>query len=328
VAWGRDRGASIRSDARLTLAARSGVRTGGVELSALRTTAQRAGWTDGELALIRVELAAGDVLETLLRRELDARLAGRDVNRVGVGSDGGAVLVLLSRQLVRLLPVPQRVHAGVAVTFAGTVPAGVIDLTLVLAGPDAAVRRLALPLREGSFALPVQLGGARGVVEAQVLADRGKGPEVAATLPIGIDAPPWREVAAPEVPAGDDPLGAIAAFVLGARGSLGLSLPAESAALSEVAGAHAADMRDHGFFAHASPSTGDLVDRLRGRGVAYGRALENIGSGADVEEILREWVASASHRGNLLDPEITSFGVGVAEAPQGGKVFAVLVLVR
>jgi uncharacterized protein YkwD len=148
---------------------------------------------------------------------------------------------------------------------------------------------------------------------------------VAASLAIGVDTSPWKEQPAPQV-VGDEPGAAIAAFVLGARGSLGLSLPQESSLLSEIATKHAADMRANEFFAHVSPNGGDLVDRLRGRGITYVRALENIGAGADVEEILREWVASASHRGNLLDPSIDSFGVGVASAP--ARLYAVVVLLR
>jgi uncharacterized protein YkwD len=326
-AWGRARGVTISPDPRLSFAARGASRASSLELGELRSAAQHAGWTDGELAAIRVAPAGGEALEPLLQRELDARLAGRDVNRVGVGAEKGAVVVLLSRRLVQLLPVPQRVRAGASVTFAGSAPLEAIDLTLVLAAPNGgSSRRLALPLSAGAFALPVALGSARGVLEAQLLLDRGRGPEVAASFPIGVDTSPWREEPAPAVGPSDTPESAVAAFLLGARASQGLAVPAESGLLAEVARSHAADMRDHAFFAHVSPTSGDLIDRLRSRHVRYVRALENLGTGTDVEQVLHEWLASASHRANLLDPQIASFGVGTAES--AGKLFVVIVLVQ
>jgi uncharacterized protein YkwD len=348
--WAKGRGLELRNDARLTLVARAALgeipRTCGARLDAdvLRARAHRWGWTDGELAAVALRVPEAADVDTTLKAELEARLGTLSPNRVGLAArlDAGsrALLVLFSRRLISLWPVPAQINRGARFALAGSVSRELGEqaraLTLVLGRPSGAVERRPLALSGTSFETAIDSGQVAGTLDVQLLVDRGRGPEIAAQFPVGIDraAPKVAlEATAPGNESGDagdsaeDLSHRLAALVLGAREAAQLTLPAASAALAEVAAAHADEMRQEGYFAHVSPRHGDLRARLRARGVAVSRALENLARAPDVESVLRQWLASPAHRANLLDGDIDAFGVGVAPMPSG-EVLAVLVLAR
>src|SRR4029453_15044569 len=82
--------------------------------------------------------------------------------------------------------------------------------------------------------------------------------------------------------------------------------------LTAMARAHSRDMEDHGFFAHTRPRPGRLAERAERIGLNSRRRTENIALHADVEEAEAALLRSPGHRSNLLDPEFTHVGVGVA----------------
>jgi uncharacterized protein YkwD len=177
--------------------------------------------------------------------------------------------------------------------------------------------------------------GESGMVDAQVLLDRGHGPEIAASFILTLAGPPMPgaenalALPLPNVDGGDTPSACVAEGVLDLRSSQGLPLPTLDERLSEVARSHAQDMLRQGFFAHTSPTTGDVTERLHSRGVHFARALENIAAVAEVDDAFAAWLASPSHRQNLLDEAVTQFGVGVAEEETPpGRLFIVVVLAR
>jgi uncharacterized protein YkwD len=345
--WAEKTGLRLEDDARLALVARGALagvpRVPGtrLDLELLRRRAHELGWTDGELAAVAVRLPAGADPDTALPAELQGRLGSLRPNRIGLAArldgDADAVLVLFSRRLVRLWPLPAQVRRNDSLEVSGSVASGdaVLGLTLVVGLPGGQVLRRPVPAPGGAFDVAVPVGAAPGVLSLQLLLDRGRGPEIAAQLPIGVDhAPDEPAASAPSVdePLADDgtadDLGRrLAALVLGARDAARVPLPAASAALDEVAAGHARDMHDHGFFAHVSPTSGDLTGRLAARGVTVRRALENLARGRTLDEVLRQWLVSPAHRQNLLDPEVDAFGVA-AVPTDNGEIIAVLVLAR
>ena len=48
---------------------------------------------------------------------------------------------------------------------------------------------------------------------------------------------------------------------------------------------------------------------------------EDVAQGASAVDIHAEFMGSANHRANILDPDVDTVGVGVVE--RGGKLFAV-----
>jgi uncharacterized protein YkwD len=89
--------------------------------------------------------------------------------------------------------------------------------------------------------------------------------------------------------------------------------------LSDAAGEHAADMARHGYFAHASRNGDDPGDRVRDAGFRWRRYGENIARGAgSPDQVVRDWMRSPEHRGNILDCRLREMGVGLARSPRRG----------
>jgi hypothetical protein len=95
--------------------------------------------------------------------------------------------------------------------------------------------------------------------------------------------------------------------------------------LSEVARAHSRHMVQGGFFDHTDPSGRKPADRVSAAGVRWLRVTENIAMNAGmedpVEQALAGWMDSPGHRANILDPEVTHTGLGVAEGEDGRYLF-------
>jgi hypothetical protein len=335
-AWANARGLRLAYDARLGRAARTLLTWAprspaeGLPLEDLRRAAWREGWTDGELAAVSLK-APLPRLGAALRRTLETQLGQADVNSVGVAAQEGGVVVALSRRLVRLVPMPARVAPGAETLVAGRAAAQE-QVTLAFGYPNGVVHRVRLPTVRGAFMQRVAVGQTPGIMDVQVLVDRGRGPEVAAQFPVGIGRSPWevKEPAAAPAPADDDvdPRALLWSLLWGARDAHGLALPTPHGGLTRVAQAHADDMSRRGYFAHLSPTTGDVTDRLRAQGIAYVRVLENIAAAPSIDEAFAQWLRSPSHRANLLDPAATFAGVGVARGAGAARDLVVLVMAR
>lgn len=77
------------------------------------------------------------------------------------------------------------------------------------------------------------------------------------------------------------------------------------------------DMRDNGYFAHVSPTYGDVRQMLDAFGYAYAGAAENIAHHATVDKAQAAFLSSPGHRRNLLARSYTRVGVGVAFDAKG-----------
>ena len=84
----------------------------------------------------------------------------------------------------------------------------------------------------------------------------------------------------------------------------------ESAAL--VAQRHSEDMARRGYFSHRSADGRDPAARLRGGGIAYRAAAENIAEGqTSGRQVFDGWIGSRDHRANIEDCRYTHHGVGL-----------------
>jgi uncharacterized protein YkwD len=89
--------------------------------------------------------------------------------------------------------------------------------------------------------------------------------------------------------------------------------------LSQIARAHSQEMRDRNFFAHTSPTSGDLSDRLALARYRVRSSTENIARNTSITDAQRGLMQSLGHRINILDPAITHVGLGVAIDPTTPK---------
>jgi len=102
-----------------------------------------------------------------------------------------------------------------------------------------------------------------------------------------------------------------------AREKNGLQPLKENPQLQRVARRHSEDMATRHFAGHRNPDGWDVVDRLRAEGIDEFIAVgENIFTGKAVGDpapvAVREWLKSAGHRKNLLNPRYTEGGIGIA----------------
>ena len=80
-------------------------------------------------------------------------------------------------------------------------------------------------------------------------------------------------------------------------------------ALSRIARLKSEDMRDNRYFAHVSPTYGDVRDMLSKLGYAYTAAGENIAHHATIEKAQAALISSPGHRRNILSRGYTKVGV-------------------
>jgi uncharacterized protein YkwD len=129
-----------------------------------------------------------------------------------------------------------------------------------------------------------------------------------------------------EIPEADPSLGSIdeaeayAADLLAAdRRAFAVPELAIDPALSAIARAHSEEMRDLGYFGHQSSRTGLAADRLRAAGYRSSMSGENLAKNDSLAEAEASLLASVGHRANLLSPEFSHVGVGVARADERGQ---------
>ena len=87
--------------------------------------------------------------------------------------------------------------------------------------------------------------------------------------------------------------------------------------LCRIARIKSADMRDNGYFAHESPTYGRVGQMLSLFGYRYSAAGENIAHHANVDKAQAAFMASQSHRANILSATWTKFGIGIVTDANG-----------
>ena len=107
------------------------------------------------------------------------------------------------------------------------------------------------------------------------------------------------------------------------RAERGLAPLVWDAALASAAHTHALRvLRDPAAIEHQYPGEPDLTTRASQAGAHFSTVAENLaGSASNVVEIDRSWMASPTHRANILNPSLTS--IGIAILPSHGAFYAV-----
>jgi uncharacterized protein YkwD len=97
------------------------------------------------------------------------------------------------------------------------------------------------------------------------------------------------------------------------RAKQGLAPLAFDEKLASVGRAHSEDMRTHKFFAHDSPQTGSLEDRLDRAGYLNRLARENLGEGPTVDGTQDALLKSPGHHANIMAKDVTHVGIGIVK---------------
>jgi uncharacterized protein YkwD len=84
---------------------------------------------------------------------------------------------------------------------------------------------------------------------------------------------------------------------------------------------HSVRMMQARFFSHEDPERGPLPRRLARSGFYFRGAAENLNYSRGYQDpaaaAVQGWMESPGHRKNLLDPDYTQIGIGVARAQDG-----------
>lgn len=149
----------------------------------------------------------------------------------------------------------------------------------------------------------------RGRYQIEILADTSEGPHVVSNRALFFGAKPPDS---PPVPLRSFglPGAEMLTLINQARAVAKLSPVLMDERLSTVAQAHTDDMVQHRFFAHRSPTTGDLTDRLQKEKVRFTKATENLAIASSARDAHDGLMASPGHHMNIVDPDITHIGVG------------------
>lgn len=116
-----------------------------------------------------------------------------------------------------------------------------------------------------------------------------------------------------DAPQGDSWRATVLELLNRERTSQGLSTLAQDQTLTGEANDYACQMIYYNFFAHVNPATGStLAERADAFGYDYLVIGENLAAGQQSPgQAVSDWMASPSHRENMLDPRFTEVGVGL-----------------
>ncbi len=246
---------------------------------------------------------------------------------LGLASDDRTTLAVWIGvdRAVELDSLPVSPDPGTSVEISGKrihSPSG--DIALYLGRPGGTVIKLTPGTVTGdggfTFVIPV---GAAGRYDLELLHDTGHGPETVVLLPLYAGTtPPSRPTVTLDRTddGGRFEEGVLLAYLNAARKKAGLKGLKPDPRLQRVAAAHTADMVAAGFFGHVSPSRGALSERLARADLSPERSAENIASSTSLHRIHRNLMDSPAHRINMVDPEFTHVGIGVAH--RGDKLVA------
>ncbi len=103
------------------------------------------------------------------------------------------------------------------------------------------------------------------------------------------------------------------------RAEAGLSPLSVNDELTQAAQAKGGDMVSKNYWAHVSPDGKTPWFFITSSGYKYSTAGENLARDfSDAPSVVSAWMASKSHRENLLDPNFTEIGVAVLDSNIGG----------
>lgn len=98
--------------------------------------------------------------------------------------------------------------------------------------------------------------------------------------------------------------------------------------LNSTAQTKATDMIKNNYFSHESPTYGSPFEMMQNAGITYRTAGENIAGNPSVENAVKSWLASESHKQNLLSNAYNYIGIGIEESPAYGYVIVAMFIGR
>lgn len=109
-----------------------------------------------------------------------------------------------------------------------------------------------------------------------------------------------------------------------ARKKAGVSPLKLGATLPKIAELKAEDMVKNSYFAHTSKTYGTPFKMMADYGIDYTSAGENIAGNPSIEAAVKSWLASDTHKQNLLSSSYEYIGIGIAKSPTYGYIIVAM----
>lgn len=243
--------------------------------------------------------------------------------------DRGVLALILADRKAELRSFPRRLRAPGVHELCGDLRPPLERPEIYVTLPAGHVERVAqVRATPAGFCAPLTLR-TTGRYAVEVVGNGPSGPEVAAlfSLEVGDRAPQaGGPPPPPEPPTAAAARPAILARINALRAAEGIPPLAADLRLDAVAQAYAERMAAEHFFAHIAPDGTSIDQRLRAAGFLYRAAGENLGlSGSGPMAAHLGVEESPGHRGNLLSPGFTLFGIGIAQETVGGQTRTLVV---
>lgn len=291
------------------------------------TTAAGAIAGDTVFQHLRSNSDAEAALRQAIRAVLDGATKGSGLLHVGIGEvyQPGASLarhigVVGTRLGIDVEPLARQVGIGESWQLRGRLRADWRDLQALVLRPDGTLSKATVQLTGDRLVVQVAGEDQRGGVELQVVGDGPDGPGklVQVRVEVGQALPTQYQATLPPDESALKTADAAAAYALqllnADRQRFKLKPLGWDPQLAAIAKDHSADMRDNGFFGHVSPTTGLHPDRLAKAGYLAITSAENVAHNPAIYEAELGLMHSLGHRRNILDPQLTHVGIGVAGA--------------
>ncbi len=117
-----------------------------------------------------------------------------------------------------------------------------------------------------------------------------------------------------------DMINEVLEIINGYRAEKGIAPLKINEKLMDISGARAEEIAWSGVHSHTRPNGKRWTSLIKDGGIETGRAGENIGWGfATAADVCQAWKDSESHYENLMDPNFTETGIGVAADPDSER---------
>ncbi len=276
-------------------------------------------------------LQSNSEAEGALRQAIRAVLAGSTrstgLQHVGVGEvyQPGASLsrhigVVGTRLDIDVDPLDRQVALAQSWHLRGRMRGTWRHLQALVLRPNGALETLPVDIAGDRLDVLIAGENSQGTVDVQVVGEGPDGPGKLVQVAVEVGQPlptTYQAVLPPDESAVQkaDQAAAYAMQLLNAdRQRHHVPLLSWDARLADIAKDHSADMRDNGFFGHVSPTTGMHPDRLAKANYLAISSAENVAHNPSIFEAELGLMHSLGHRRNILDPQLTHVGVGVAGA--------------
>ena len=109
-----------------------------------------------------------------------------------------------------------------------------------------------------------------------------------------------------------------------ARSKAGVAPLKLGATLPKIAELKAEDMVKNNYFAHTSKTYGTPFKMMEDYNIDYNSAGENIAGNPSIKAAVESWLASDTHKQNLLSSSYQYIGIGIAKSPTYGYIIVAM----